>query len=405
MKTICTSLLLTVLTAWSVNSIAQIVGTNAFIQGDYVEVGINDHGTYIADEAAPAGYHDAGGFTGFGMVADQGKDGWDVGSPMFCGDYFEPGSPEEGFAIKWDGASYYNTFYVEDIDGSVLSYNATPVGANVVWRGSVPAAGLQVTQVTTVPIDRSTVLTTVKIKNTGDLPVLNVYYSRNADPDNDFESGATFVTENIVVQNHPVDPWALVSATGTSAGCYLAMASKQTNSIASYGAFSTAGMDPAAAYNGISPYSTSGSTTGDMAIQMSFRIPTILAGETKVINFIYGTNQSDLEDLVMFTTDEVARGMEESINGYASFQPDFRVSPNPSSGLLNLLAYGFDEFASLQLAVMDLTGRMVFQTNLSNDQGRALYSNELPSDMVNGTYLAVLYVNGVPYTEPFVLQR
>ena len=54
---------------------------------------------------------------------------------------------------------------------------------------------------------------------------------------------------------------------------------------------------------------------------------------------------------------------------------------------------------------MDLTGRMVFQTNLSNDQGRALYSNELPSDMVNGTYLAVLYVNGVPYTEPFVLQR
>ena len=78
-------------------------------------------------------------------------------------------------------------------------------------------------------------------------------------------------------------------------------------------------MDPAAAYNGISP-STSGSTTGDIGATNVLRIPNILlAGETKVINFIYGTNQSDLEDPVMFTTDEVARGMEESINGYASF--------------------------------------------------------------------------------------
>ena len=81
------------------------------------------------------------------------------------------------------------------------------------------------------------------------------------------------------------------------------------------------------------------------------------------------------------------------------------MHPNQAPVLLNLLAYGFDEFASPQLAVMDLTGRWSPVNNLSNDQGRALYSNELPSDMVNGTYLAVLYVNGVPYTEPFVLQR
>ena len=263
---------------------------------------------------------------------------------MFCGDYFEPGSPEEGFAIKWDGASYYNTFYVEDIDGSVLSYNATPVGANVVWRGSVPAAGLQVTQVTTVPIDRSTVLTTVKIKNTGDLPVLNVYYSRNADPDNDFESGATLLLRiswyRTILLTHglwsqlPVHlqdailPW-LPSRPILLPVMAPSLLPEWILQLLIMAFLLTVPAGP---------------LSGDMAIQMSFRIPTILAGETKVINFIYGTNQSDLEDLVMFTTDEVARGMEESINGYASFQPDFRVSPNPSSGLLNLLAFGFDEF-------------------------------------------------------------
>ena len=94
MKTICTSLLLTVLTAWSVNSIAQIVGTNAFIQEimskwvSMIMVPIS-----LMKQHRQATMMQAG-FTGFGMVADQGKDGWDVGSPMFCGDYFEPGSPE-----------------------------------------------------------------------------------------------------------------------------------------------------------------------------------------------------------------------------------------------------------------------------------------------------------------------
>ena len=73
-----------------------------------------------------------------------------------------------------------------------------------------------------------------------------------------------------------------------------------------------------------------------MAIQMSFRIPTILAGETKVINFIYGTNQSDLEDsscLPLMRWHEVWKNPLMPV-----FNPDFRVSPNSKLEFTNLLA-------------------------------------------------------------------
>ena len=88
------------LSAFAFMAQAQIVGSEVFLQGDYVEVGMSQCGSYGTVNNAPSGYHPRGGGGGrLGFVADQGQDGWSVGSPDYCGDYFLPGSPEEGWAI------------------------------------------------------------------------------------------------------------------------------------------------------------------------------------------------------------------------------------------------------------------------------------------------------------------
>ena len=71
---------------------AQIVGTNAFMQGDFVEIGVNQCGAYGSSGAAPAGYHPTMVSYALGFVADDDMDGWVGGTfPPYCGDYFLPG--------------------------------------------------------------------------------------------------------------------------------------------------------------------------------------------------------------------------------------------------------------------------------------------------------------------------
>ena len=74
----------------SAYSYGQISGTSVFLQGQYVEVGINGCGVYGSHEEPPVGpygaYHVANA-NGLGYVADSEMDGWDVhrsGCPVFA---------------------------------------------------------------------------------------------------------------------------------------------------------------------------------------------------------------------------------------------------------------------------------------------------------------------------------
>ena len=70
---------------------SQVVGTNAFIKGLHLEIGIAGSGGYEGTSAVPpAGMHPRGGFGLFGFVADPLLSSW----TNFNGDYFTPGSPE-----------------------------------------------------------------------------------------------------------------------------------------------------------------------------------------------------------------------------------------------------------------------------------------------------------------------
>ena len=63
---------------------------------NYAEVGVNTCGAFASNAAPPAGYV-LPVFPALNFVADSDLDGWDAGTPNYCGDYAIPGSPVEGW--------------------------------------------------------------------------------------------------------------------------------------------------------------------------------------------------------------------------------------------------------------------------------------------------------------------
>jgi hypothetical protein len=94
-----------ILCAFFSNSVyAQVLGTNIFLHGRYVEVGVGKLGYYGSDSVAPAGYHAHCATCTvpncIGFAADPAMDGWATGTPPMMGDYFAPGSPYEGWKLQ-----------------------------------------------------------------------------------------------------------------------------------------------------------------------------------------------------------------------------------------------------------------------------------------------------------------
>ncbi|MBC8172798.1 MAG: hypothetical protein H7X71_02730, partial [Chitinophagales bacterium] len=188
---------------------AQIYGETAFLQGCYIEVAVAECGVYGSDDAVPASgpfgpYHD-NVFVGLGFVADHEKDGWDestgAGEPDFCGDYFTPGSPEEGWAIEYDGDEWYNHYvpcsaFSFDIDGAVVGYTDTGGYKSATWEGEIDDIDLGITQYTVFPDGALFFLTSVELCNNGATDMVDVYYMRNVDPDQDQPVCGTFMTTN-----------------------------------------------------------------------------------------------------------------------------------------------------------------------------------------------------------------
>src|SRR3989344_5792346 len=87
--------------AFSLTSIkAQMVGTDGFIQGSYVEIGIcgdgGNEGARTNLFPAPPGFHQRGSATLFGFVANPQMNLWTT----FDGDFYTPGSPENGWGFE-----------------------------------------------------------------------------------------------------------------------------------------------------------------------------------------------------------------------------------------------------------------------------------------------------------------
>ena len=151
---------------------AQMVGTDCFLQGHWVEVGINQMGGF-GTCSSPLTYHThacCGATTTFtpgedmDMSYDPNHDGWGTGSPALMGPYSQPGYPQEGWSIELAGTEYRNGAWggtctgEYDIPGTVTGYSNIGGVAQSTWSGGV--AGVSIRQVTRIDTEASWIVMT-----------------------------------------------------------------------------------------------------------------------------------------------------------------------------------------------------------------------------------------------------
>jgi hypothetical protein len=192
----------------------QIVAGNAYLMGDVLNVAID--GTRGKEgTGAGAGFHarGGGGATACGIVADPEATGWDPG--LFDGDFFTPGTPENGWGIEIAGVNYSNNYNV----GGVIKDPLRPVThtvqgdcITVEWEGS--AAGVIVNVKYHLVMTALFYTTEITLINTNAFDLTDVYYYRNIDPDNNVSISGEYYTTN-TIESQPEDDCrkVLVSAT------------------------------------------------------------------------------------------------------------------------------------------------------------------------------------------------
>lgn len=283
----------------------------SFIQGQYIEVGLNPCGSFGTEAPVPPGFNNNDLLNGLGVVADIDKDGWNVGSPNdYCGDYFLPGVAVEGFSVEADGAVFSSgngssltggTFGICGLDdfGTGGYGTFTSGGATLRrWNGST-AGGWDITQESVVIYNRLVLLNRVTLCNNSGADAASVYYQRHTDPDPGQPWGAGFVTNNRVQGPGFGAGSAAISTTvfntvfGTTdvVDCYVGMMSGDSRARGSYGGFNFG--IPSDAYNGMAPYANSGNRTADEAIQLTFDLGGVNDGDCECLAWAYVFDRAD----------------------------------------------------------------------------------------------------------------
>jgi gliding motility-associated-like protein len=274
---------------------SQIVGPNAFIKGLHLEIGIAGSGGYEGTSAVPpAGMHPRGGLGIFGFVADPLLSSWS----NFNGDYFTPGTPENGWGIQVGNSSFSPAFSNNcnapiDILGSISGYTSVLDCRNIFWNGSVTSGTTSIAAKINYFLDQTELYytTTITFTNNSAATIPMMYYYRNVDPDNNQALSGSYTTQNLI-ENQPSGACniACVSASqGASAGSgasYMAFAGLDPEFRVSYGGFANrSGFD---IWNGTAGLTgTVGSTIfADEAISIAFRIQNFLPGTSRTFKFV-----------------------------------------------------------------------------------------------------------------------
>jgi hypothetical protein len=270
-----------------------IYENNVFFKGRYVHLGISPNGAMGSTVNAPIDMHsrdDQGSYT-IGFTADPGMDSWFEGTPEFAGDYFLPGSPEEGWAITVNGSNYNNNRdNVNDITGNFVSVKDTLGSFIANWEGAI--SGVDITHKITMPKDSLFFTFEAIIKNTTDSTLHNIYYMRNVDPDNERTLTSDYSTINTIVYQTP-NPYnlALVSAVGKTYNTYLGLGTKDARAKVTYGGFDN--RNPVDIWNNVG-VSDNGSNDGDEAITLVFKIDSLPSGSCTNLFYSYILNEEQL---------------------------------------------------------------------------------------------------------------
>ena len=236
-------LLLTLGLFFGANSFGQLEGGNAYIIGDLVNIAIDGpKGKEGTAEGAGFHYRGGAGTVPCGFVSDQDDTGWDPSPAGHQGDYFTPGSPENGFGLQIAGVDYANNASGADFD--ITPKPGYPIHSvegdciTVEWEGEVDGISINVKY--HLISDQLYYTTEITLYNNSGIDQTDLYYYRNVDPDNNQSIGGTFTTTNTIV-SQPGDDCqkSLVSAEQFSPqDCYLGFGALGADFRVSHGGFS-----------------------------------------------------------------------------------------------------------------------------------------------------------------------
>lgn len=261
-------------------SFAQISGGNAYMLGDHVEIGVDANGMEGTNDYTPSNSR-GGGVPGsyFGFVANPQLDGWGD----YDGDFFTPGSPENGFGLDIDGFEFGNNasgplYEIPTVPGS-LEWEETDQCIIVDWEGLVDGIRIHVQY----KLVRSELFYTTEITLINETHGLvnEMYYYRNFDPDNNQTIGGGFPTTNTIEeQPDGICDRAVVSATQTAPWpSFVGIGAIDPMARVSYGGF--ANRDGSDIWNATGLEGTEGATsTGDVAISLAYRLDDFDTGDT-----------------------------------------------------------------------------------------------------------------------------
>ncbi len=270
-------------------SFAQMVGPDAYIKGNNVEIGINGLGGFeginTTISAPPSGMHPRSATLFFGFVANPQLNSW----ATFDGDFFTPGTPENGWGIEIGSSATNisnNCNYQNDISGSITNYTNTGTDISVDWEGNISNLHFLINY--TLGINNLYYITTINVTNNGAATIPAVYYYRNVDPDNNEELSFDFTTYNTVISQSsvPLSLGANVKATQTNPwnSNFEFLSEVDTNWRAGFGGFSN--RDASDMWTGTGFTQTVGAVNfADEAIFVAYRIQNLAPGATETFKF------------------------------------------------------------------------------------------------------------------------
>lgn len=273
---------------------AQMVGTDAFIKGNYVEIGIDGLGGFEGTSASPfAGLHPRNSTGFFGFVANPQMDLW----TNYDGDFFTPGSPENGWGICKSSSpggflvASNNCNYLNEMPGYISSWNYSGGYTSVDWicpstAGGAANWGIHINYL--LGDNDLFYLTTVNITNNTSVAVYNLYYYRNVDADNNEELNGYFDTDNTVIVQGSDSTLAQVIATQPSPWpSYISLLGVDYTNRWKSGTGGFSNRDAMIMWYGTTSLITTPGYNAfiDEAIYLAYKVDSLLPGSTETFRF------------------------------------------------------------------------------------------------------------------------
>lgn len=268
-----------------------------FLKGKYVHLGIHSAGSFGSKGSAPSGYYTKGS-NNLGFVCDIQKDGFNKGNPNFAGDYFIPGSPEEGWGIQWKKSAKgskvnFNNFGLnKSFDIKTISHKKIiTVGSEKAnWLGEASSGNQKILVQQTVKLDSLDQHFTIEIlmQNNGKDTLYDLKYFRNVDPDNEQTITGSYTTTNYIIDQPGFGgnkDKATVIALGQKYNIPCILGTIDSRAKVSIGGFAI--RTPDDIFNNTNHYTKSKPNKEDVAISLAFKLGNIPPGKCVTLVYYY----------------------------------------------------------------------------------------------------------------------